>query len=95
MTHDQGQHSFTVVLGEADGDERFITAVMADDRQQAVEKAALLAERLGIEVELVEPVENLPMVARPTENEGRARETDGAGHATALPTGGQVTAVSQ
>jgi len=41
-----------------------------------------LAERLGIEVELVEPVENLPMVARPTENEWRARETDGA---TALP----------
>ena len=53
-----------------------MTTVMADGREQAIGKAALLAERLGIGVGLVEPVENLPMVAKPTENEGRVRETD-------------------
>ena len=62
MTHDH-QHSFAVILSEADGEERFRTTVMASDREQAVEKAEQLAER--IEVELVEPAGNLP-VARVT-----------------------------
>lgn len=55
MAHNQGQYSFTVILSDVDGNERFQTTVMAKDREHAIQKAALLAERLGVEVELVEP----------------------------------------
>lgn len=60
MTRDEGQRTFAVILGEAEDEERFRTTVMACDREQAIEKAALLAERLNVEVELVMPAENLP-----------------------------------
>jgi hypothetical protein len=56
MTHDQGQHSFAVILGEAEGEERFRTTVIASNREQAVEKAEPLAKRLNVGVEFVEPL---------------------------------------
>jgi hypothetical protein len=79
MAHDQGQHSFAVILGEAQGDERFRTTIMAGDRDQAIERAVLLAERLHVEVELVEALENLPMDTRPAEEMAEDEEQDRIG----------------
>jgi hypothetical protein len=88
MTHDQGQHSFAVILGDADGDERFRTMVMAYDREQAVEKAALIAERLNVKIELVEPAENLPIATRPAEEMAEDEEPErGSGLAGSAPEG--------
>lgn len=63
MTYDQGQHLFAVILSEPEGEERFRTTVLACDQEQAVQKAAHLAERLNVEVELVASTENISPAA--------------------------------
>jgi hypothetical protein len=52
---------FAVVLSEAESEERFRTTISAASLDAALAKAARLAERLHADVELVEPMRNLPI----------------------------------
>jgi hypothetical protein len=55
------QQSFAVILTEADGEERYRSTILAANQDAAVEKAERMAARLNVEVEMVEPMLNMPM----------------------------------
>jgi len=75
---------FAVVLSEAESEERFRTTISAASLDAALAKAARLAERLHADVELVEPMRNLPiaqvmpLAEEPAEDAAQARGSDGA-----------------